>query len=263
MTPARACSQAEFAAALLDPALPCPPGIVAWNASDPTPRLAVYRNNVVRSLIDAIAETFPVVQALVGVTFFRAMASVFVRQAPPRSRILVHYGEEFPKFIEQFAPASRLPYLADVALLEMARVRAYHAADARPLTRQAMSLALPCEDRVGELCFFCHPSVAVIRSPYAVASLWSAHQVDGDIGAVDLFAGEAALVVRENLDVLVLRLPPGTADFVIAIQQGTCLGDAAGMAKAASAQFDLTATLALLISHGALTSVHLPGKTLS
>lgn len=90
MTALHAPTQAEFATALLDPKAACPSGLQAWNRSDPQPRLAVYRNNVVSSLIGALADTFPVVQALVGVDFLHAMAGVFVRQHPPRSRLLVH-----------------------------------------------------------------------------------------------------------------------------------------------------------------------------
>ena len=67
-------NQALFAATLLDPTLPCPPGLTAWNGSDLTRRLAVHRNNVVVSLVDALADTFPVTQQLVGEDFFRTMA---------------------------------------------------------------------------------------------------------------------------------------------------------------------------------------------
>ena len=58
---------------------------------------------------------------------------VFVREQPPRSPLLAIYGDEFADFIAAFEPARELPYLADVARLEAARTRAYHAADATPL----------------------------------------------------------------------------------------------------------------------------------
>lgn len=69
----------------------------------------MHRNKVVGSLIDALAVALPVTQARVGTAFFRAMASVFVRRQPPRSRLLVHYGDELPAFIEYFEPALALP----------------------------------------------------------------------------------------------------------------------------------------------------------
>lgn len=260
MIPADASRQADFTAALLDPALPCPQGLRAWNGSDPAARLAVHRNNVVSSLQGALAETFPVVQELVGIEFFRAMASVFVRQSPPRSRILAHYGEEFPDFVERFEPAASVPYLADMARLEMARVRAYHSADAAALAPEAVSLALASGDRIGELRLVCHPSVSVVSSRHAVVSLWAAHQDGSDLGSIDPDVPQDAIVLRAGLDVLVLRLPPGGAEFVEALLLGRSLADAGAAAGAATSAFDISKILVLLMSRGALSSIHLPGR---
>lgn len=253
-----ALSRAAFAAALLDPDQPCPPGLRAWNGSDPSARLAVYRNNVVGSLVDALAETFPVVQALVGDAFFRAMAAVFVRRAPPRSRILALYGEALPAFIEGFAPARPLPYLADMARLELACVRAFHAADAEPAADEAVTRALASGERIGELRLVLHPSLTLLRSAWAVASLWAAHQSEGEPAAVAIDDAESALVVRRGFEVVVVRLPPGAAEFVAALQRGENLGVAAAEALQAAEAFELSATLGLLLRHGALTTIDPP-----
>lgn len=259
MIPATAVpGQAAFGAALLDPDQPCPPGLRAWNGSDPTARLAVYRNNVVGSLVDALADTFPVVQALVGDAFFRAMAAVFVRRSPPRSRILAHYGQEMPAFIEGFEPAHSLPYLADMARLELACVRAFHAADAEPVAEAVVAQALASGERIGELRFGLHPSLSLLRSASAVASLWAAHQGEGGPGSVAIDQAESALVVRRGLDVLVVRLPAGAAEFIASLQRGETLGTAASEALQATNTFELSAALALLLRHGALTTIDLP-----
>jgi hypothetical protein len=255
--------QADFAAALLDPALACPEGLHAYNGSDPTTRFAVHRNNVVSSLLDALADTFPVVQELVGVEFFRAMAAVFVRRSPPRSSILAHYGHEFPQFIAGFEPADAVPYLADMAALELARVRAYHAADADALAPQPLRHALSDASRIGELRVAFHPSVSIVSSPFAVVSLWAAHQSPDDTAAIDIDHPEQAIVLRAGLAVLVLRLPAGGAEFAQGLMRGESLTDAAGAAALTVPSFDLSAVLALLMGHGALTSIHLPqgGRT--
>lgn len=250
--------QRDFAAALLDPQRAVPAGLRAWNGSDPRARLAVHRNNVVSSLIDALAETFPVVQQLVGQEFFRAMAAVFVRQAPPRSRVLAHYGRDFPSFVAAFEPARELPYLADVARLELARVAAYHAADAAAVSDEAVSLARSSGGRMGELRLGLHGSVSALESAHAVVTLWAAHQGEGEIAPVAVDEPENALVLRAGLEVLVLRAPAGAGAFVRAIQAGLALGDAAACALAVAPQFDLAASLSLLLSHGALTALHLP-----
>ena len=250
--------QAQFAAALLDPDAPCPDGLTAWNDSDPTRRFAVYRNNVIVSLIDALADAFPVAQELVGEEFFRAMAGVFVRQAPPTSVRLVEYGDGLPAFIEQFEPAATVPYLADVARLEMLRVRAFHAADANPLTPEQIAHALADPERLPLLHVSCHPSLNVLSSRYAVVSLWAAHQGIGDLASVNPALPEIALVIRVGLEVQVIALPPGGDVLITGFVAGLPLGEAAGLAIAAHPDFDLTAHLALLLQVNALSSLSLP-----
>ncbi len=260
MSAANAPEQRDFAAALVDPALACPQGLVTWNGSDPAARFSVYRNNVVSSLIDALADTFPVVQELVGEEFFRAMAALFVRRSPPRSRVLARYGADFPAFIDAFEPAQSVPYLADVARLEVARVHAYHAADALPAARETIALVLASGERLAELRLELHPSVSVLRSKHAIVSIWAAHQGEGDFGKVDPGIGESALVVRSGLDVLVLTLAPDMAQFATAVLRGDGLADAAQSAIAGAPDFDLSAALALLLGQGAITSIHLPSR---
>ena len=60
------------------------------------------------------------VRLLVGEEFFRAMAQIHVRAHRPRSPLMFEYGDELPDFIAGFPPAADVPYLADVARLEIA-----------------------------------------------------------------------------------------------------------------------------------------------
>ena len=250
-----AVQQRDFARALLDPELPPPPGLVCWNGSDPQQRFAVYRNNVVVSLVDALAARFPVVLALVGDEFFRAMARVFVGQNPPRSPLMAIYGEEFPAFIGGFAPAAGLPYLADVAALEAARTRAYHAADEAALgPADFAGIAL---EALPDLVVETHPSVQIIASRFAIFSLWAAHQGTLDIGEVDPFSPEDALVVRPKLDVEVSRLPPGAADFLQHLASGERLGAAATSAIGACPAFDVAGAFQLLLATGFAAKISL------
>ncbi|MDP2823433.1 MAG: putative DNA-binding domain-containing protein [Sulfuritalea sp.] len=250
--------QRTFADNLLATPPACPPGLTAWNRSDPGRRFAVYRNNVMVSLIDALADTFPVTQALVGEEFFRGMAGMFARAHPPRSPVMAHYGEGFAGFIEEFQPAAGLPYLAGVARLEMLRVGAYHAADAAPLSPEEIARLLSDPERLPDARFALHPSLRILVSPHAVVSLWAAHQIE-DIGSalaeVDTALAESALVLRVDLEVEVYLIAPGAALFIQGLQAACCLSDAAGQAMAADAKFDLTDTLGLLLRSGALTGL--------
>lgn len=261
----RADAVGGWAAALLDPARPCPPGLKVWNASDPALRLAVYRNNVMGSLLDGLAASFPVVQALVGEAFFRAMAAVFVRAAPPQSPVLAHYGGGFADFIAGFAPAAGLPYLADMARLEFARVQAYHAADAPALTAADAAAALGNVGQLGELRLVCHPAWGLVRSAHPVVALWAAHQGDAGValGDIDLDRAEAALVLRPALTVHVIALAPGAAAFADALGQQANLASAAAAGARADPGFDLTASLSLLLVQGGLSAVQAPESALN
>ncbi len=247
--------QAAFAAALLADGPRCPDGLRTWNGSDPAPRFAVYRNNVIVSLIDALADTYPVTRALVGDDFFHAMARAYARAHPPRSPVLAHYGADFADFVVVFGPAASLPYLPDVARLEWLYVLAFHAADADPLATDRIAALLADPDRLRQTRFVLHPSLAVLQSAYAVASLWAAHQDRSPLSAIDPVAGEAALVRRNGLQVEILRLDRAAAEFIAALRQGRCLGDAADAALSLAADFDLAGCLGQLIRSGAIIAI--------
>jgi hypothetical protein len=253
-------AQQYFARALLDPQFDVPRDVVAWNGSDPTRRFAVYRNNVIVSLVNALADTFPVVQELVGTEFFRAAAAVFVRQAPPESPILAFYGSRFPAFIESFGPVRSVPYLADVARLEFARVLAYHASDARPLSVLDPALLVEGDEALGELRFDFHPCASIVHSQFAVVSLWAAHNGAQAVEDVDIDSPEAGLVTRVNLDVEVVLLRPGDARFISALADGADLATSVERAMHARGDFDLASALSTLLRQQALTSVRLPRR---
>ena len=121
--------QRGFAAAILDPALSMPDGLVGPDREPGPKRFAVYRNNVVVGLTETLKDAFSAVHRIVGAEFFRAMARFHVRANPPRSRLLFEYGRDFPAFIERYEYARPMPYLADTARIERAWLDAYHAAD--------------------------------------------------------------------------------------------------------------------------------------
>lgn len=244
----------SFAKPLLDPKLPPPAGLTAWNGSDPAARYAVYRNNVVISLIDALADTFPVVQQLVGEDFFHAMAREHARKHPPTSPVLAFYGQDFPDFIANFEAAASLPYLADVARLEWAYVCAFHAADVDSLPTPVLAERLAQPERLAVTRLRFAPAVRLIRSSHAAVSIWQAHQVEGEGCAIDPATAEAALVVRPELTVQIVPLSAAAADFLSELMAGQSL-ETVYEKCAASGDLDMAGIFSLLLQTRALTAV--------
>ncbi|MFG1298366.1 DNA-binding domain-containing protein [Xanthobacter sp. V3C-3] len=245
-------AQAAFAAALLNPDTPVPPGIGGPGGRADARRFAVYRNNVMVGLVDALAARFPVCAQLVGEEFFRAMARVHAAATKPRSPLLMAYGDDFPDFIAAFPPAAGLPYLADVARLEVAYGAAYHAAEAAPVTTAALGPLSP--DRLSALRLSLHPSARLIRSAYPVASIWLAHQGGDAVEGPAEWVGEDVLVVRPDADVLVHRLPEGGFAFLDELRGGRTVGEAAGAACRDGVGFDLGGALVGLFAMGAVVA---------
>lgn len=209
-------TQPEFAAALLDPAKPLPPGLIAMGG-----RFDVYRNNVVASLSAALARTFPVVEQMLGDDYFRALAAEFVRRHPPGERVVARYGAAFPSFLEGFEPLREYPYLPDLARLEWARIEAWHAAD-HPVADLPLA-----EDpaRLVRSQLMLHPSARIVTSDWPVASLWDAHQAE-EFASPEDWQGECLAVFRREGQLVHAKLAHRHASFLEALEHSVTLGDA-------------------------------------
>ena len=245
----------DFATALLVPRLAVPKGLKAANARETAHRFAIHRNNVVVSLVDALAESFPVCRALVGDVFFRAMARERVLGDPPRSPVLFEYTEGFADFIAGFAPAASVPYLADVARVEALRVRAWHAADAEPITETAYRELAASPQRLAATCVVLHPACGWLRCAHAAHAIWSAHEgiddlSDATLEGIDTSDAEDVLVMRPQLQVGVVALPHGAVEFLDALKLGELMGKAFEIAAESQPDVDTSALFTVLVRHG-------------
>jgi len=255
-TPSLASFETSFARALLDSRLPVPEIVNGDPGISQARRFAVHRNNVVAGLIAALRSRFPVVEKIVGEEFFGAMARVFVAKSPPRSPILTTYGDEFADFIAAFEPARDVGYLSDVARLEAARTRAYHAADAAPIQPKEFAALDPralVDTRV-----VLHPSAYIVRSAHPIVTIWAMNSGVRELAPIQDWQAEDALVVRPHLEVEVRLLPPGGAAFLSVAGAGHTLGEAAETAFADNPAFDLSGNLAALIGWGLAVEIVSP-----
>ncbi|THD84626.1 DUF2063 domain-containing protein [Aliigemmobacter aestuarii] len=240
--------QAEFHAALLDPERPVPPGLIDPARRPAGRRFDVYRNNVAVSLTKALEQGFPLLRDLLGTEFFQAMAGVFLRAHPPQSRMLMFYGAEMPAFLTGFPPVAHLPYLADVARLELALRESYHAADAAPLAHSDLA-DLSAEEFMAAR-FGLSPALRLIRSDWPVHGIWSAHA--RGTPAPSARRPEDVVILRPGLDPAPHLLPAGGAAFITALAAGATVAEAL---EAAGPLPDLSGLLSILIGGGALTAL--------
>ncbi len=184
-------------------------------------RFEVYRASFEANLGNALRDTYPVVNRLVGEDYFGQVARAYLRAHPSRSGDIHAFGAKFESFLAAQDAAEDLPYLPDVARLEWFAHQSFHAADVEPLTHAALA-ELPSES-YGGLCLL--PSVRLMHSEFPVHRIWQVNQESwaGD-AAVRLEEGGVRLAVtREGLDIALLPLEAEAHELARALFECGCL----------------------------------------
>lgn len=244
-------SQTDFRDAIFDANRPVPAGLIGPTGAPAGKRFDVYRNNVAVSLTRALETGFPILRKLVGDEFFNAMAGVYLRSHPPTSPLLQHYGDHMPAFLRAFPPAQKIPYLADIARVELALRASYHAADAAAFNPADLSNL----DGAGlnQAQFQFAPATYLIRSGHPIYGIWR-RNTETDAPA-PVAVAENILITRPDFDPILTPLSPPQAVFVTALMDGQTLSQALLRCGSVPGTFNLTETLGLLFHVAALASL--------
>jgi hypothetical protein len=237
--------QRSFAEAILFDDQPIPLTIRAASGVAAASRFGVYRNNVIAGLSNAIAARYPVVRRLLSPETFSVIARMYATAEPPRSPLLMLFGDTFPQFLRRIGDGPPTEYVADIAELEAARTRAYHAADMAPVSGADLAQLDP--EEIHDLKLIFHPSLSLLRSRFPIVTVWETNTAGAD-ALITQWRHEAALVARPDLDVEVWRLSLGAYEFLAAMVNGHTIGSAAAHASALESTFALAESFEILVA---------------
>ncbi|MFK7868568.1 MAG: putative DNA-binding domain-containing protein [Roseobacter sp.] len=243
-------SQTDLRQALLDPALPVPTGLGDGHDGPAGRRFSVYRNNVVVSLKDAMATAFPLVNKLIGAENFANVCGRFVRDHPPSSPVMMHYGAEFPDFLKAFEPLQKWGYLPDCARLDLAMRQSYHAADSTPVAPDVFA----DESALQSLTLGRSPSSLVIRSNWPLYDLWQYNMVAGS--PAPQASPQDVLIARPSFDPVPHLLPLGGATWLAHLQSNLSFTAATEETFTSFPDFDLAQMLTLALQTNTLIQDH-------
>lgn len=226
--------------------------------------LAVYRANGHAMAERALRSAYPVVAQLIGVDNFALLARDLWHSHPPLCGDLAQWGTALPSFLQTSEQLADTPYLSDVARAEWALHRAAGAPDAEP---DLPSFARLGQDDPHGLALTLPPGTTVIRSPYPVASLITAHLSEAPSLAeaaqrLRERCAEHALVWRHGWRPRIAAIEPPAADLVEALLAGADLPQALDAACAGadpgadSGVFDFSAWLTAAVTDGLVIGVH-------
>ncbi|WP_052052497.1 DNA-binding domain-containing protein [Halomonas salina] len=216
--------------------------------------LDVYRNNVLQSLIEALATAYPHTRTLLGPRYFAAAAGDYARDHLPREPRLARYGAGFADFLDDLPPLAGHRYASDVCRLERARLDVGHAAEAPAL--DATRLAEHPDP--ARLCVRPRPATRRVRCRFAVGALWQRLEQDEATDDPVVAGEEDWLAVRRGERVLLTPVDAVTATLYRRLREhrDTVLGDALAAVAEAHGETAAGEALGTLLGLGALCERH-------
>jgi hypothetical protein len=229
------------------------PSGIRTNGIAPEQRLSIYRNNTRLGLTEALRETYPVVNKLVGEAFFNRLAQAYLNAQPLPTACLLEYGGQFAEVITGFEAAQGLAYLPDIARLEWFCHEAYHEADAGFLQLSSLAQLNPADhNRIG---FKLHPSLRLMASNYPIAQIWACNQPDYQADTlIDLKQGGCCLLIyRPAFDVEIISLEIEDYQCLTALATGASFTQAVAQTLADHPDFTVQTCLQNWLHKGLLT----------
>ena len=219
----------------------------------------VYRNNYFLSLTEALKSVYVSVEKLVGEGFFAFAADGYIRRFPSRSGNLHDFGLRFNDYLSELEEATDLPYLPDVAQIDWAWHKAYHAGDAESIQVNRLAEIDPVD--YGRLEFEFHPSLTCLCSNYSIHEVWHfCRQDSGTDNNTHLEIGEAnefVAVFRNALDIHVELISKSAFEFLQELLIGNSLETTAANVIEKNDSFDLLQTLQQFFAFHLITDVRL------
>ena|SRR5437868_70363 len=190
----------------------------------PTENIIIYQNNIQSNLMRTLYDIYKMIVILVGDDFFRQMAKEYIHQYPSLSGNLHDFGEYFGDFLAEYEPANDLPYLAEVADFEWTCHVLHFASDANKLDIKQLESIPP--DQFQALHFYLHPASSLMQFEYPILRIIdlcngvSEEEINMNEGGVNL------LVIRRELEIMLVTLTDAEFTFLCAISANATLGDA-------------------------------------
>jgi len=210
-------------------------------------RLAIYQESITECLANALRETYPVCEKLVGEDFFTGMAYRYIEKTPSTSPNLFHYGYRFADFVADFKPASALPWLSDVCHLEWAWHQACYAPDQQTMDFNA--LANISDELQHEVIFKLPSGSTLLKSDYPIHRIWKANQaVNHNESVINLGESGAHLLIwQKNPGVTIDDLNEDEWQILKSIDQKLKLAD---ICKHTQSTIDIITLLAKCVECG-------------
>ena len=189
-------------------------------------RLRAYAGGYPARISEALAQDHPALAHVLGRRELSALVLRYLPHVPAGLRSLDDVGSALPAFLEADPATRDFPFAPDLARLEQAVRRAFHARELEPFDAAPLA-GWTLEDWSAATLTF-QPSVAVVRSAWPIHDLWRARDVPVEEIDIDLVERpDRVLVHRFGFQVVCESIAEVEAAALEALLGGASLGSTA------------------------------------
>jgi hypothetical protein len=187
-------------------------------------RLSIYGGAYGSRLSEALATNFPALAQLLGEADFQVLAAAYVGAHDSPYFSIRYYGDHLAQFLAGDAQYAGAPVLAELARWEWMLGKVFDAADAVPLTHEALARVRP--EQWAQLRFVFHPSLQRLELHWNAPQIWQAATEEADPPPAS-FTRQAQpwLAWRQELTTYFRSLPPSEAAVLDAARSGWPFGE--------------------------------------
>ena len=187
-------------------------------------RLGIYGGAYRSRLAEALESNYPALATLLGAADFDRLANDYISAHDSGYFSVRYYGDALAQFLATREDYAAAPVLAELAQWEWAMTSVFDAADAPPLTHEALERIPP--QRWAQLRFGWHPSVQRLSLSWNVPQLWQALTAEGERPAASLNASPVPwLLWRQELTTWFRSLAAAEASVLDAARSGWPFGE--------------------------------------
>jgi len=225
MPPSLEALQRAMAANILDPSARVPLDWFALPAeADPAVRVGVYVGGYPARITEALRESFPAIANIVGASEFVELAERYIARLHEPPRNLNYIGRDFADHLTADPLAESLPLLPDLARLEWAFVRCFHAEAGIPFD---LRQCVPWDAqrwKCARIDF--QAGTEIVRSEWPILALRDSRHQERESIDLDLAGeNEPVLVYRVDFEVVTESLDEPEAQAFERLRTGGSLGE--------------------------------------
>lgn len=191
-------------------------------------RWAIYTSGYLARLVETIGHDYKAVRRVVGESSWRSLIARYLRACPPREHDIAREGRRLPEFLANDPLAAELPFLSDLARLELAMAIAFIAPDHAKLSWWgfvALGVEAASLERLRAV-----PGASVLRSAWPLSELRRLAEVhDRDVDVRIEGRAEAVLVWRRGWTATTRAVYPAEAAIAEAVIRGASLSELTGV----------------------------------